>query len=212
MITNRTEQDYIPSCKWHRDTMYCIGDKREKLTILGMVRSDDGRNRYVCQCDCGNKTEVRLNAFGITKSCGCITAAMDPKEAAFGVTYSNYKSRAKKDGKPWSLSKEYCRALFAGNCHYCGSPPACQINGWMYNGIDRMNNDKSVGYCVENAVSCCYKCNVSKGDMSYDDFILWLKRTSEYMVPKLKQGEDPYAFYRRPFYEIKDITTTSRNL
>ena len=42
------------------------------------------------------------------------------------------------------------------------------------NGIDRIDNN--IGYTKENSVPCCEICNKAKRDMSYNDFINYLKR------------------------------------
>ncbi len=48
------------------------------------------------------------------------------------------------------------------DCHYCGD----EINGV---GIDRV--DSNIGYQMENIVPCCYQCNITKMDYSYNEFI-----------------------------------------
>lgn len=47
--------------------------------------------------------------------------------------------------------------------------------GYIYNGIDRLNNSKDVGYVKDNVVACCSKCNYIKNKMSYNEFIGWIK-------------------------------------
>ena len=52
------------------------------------------------------------------------------------------------------------------NCHYCG------VSG--PNGIDRI--DSSLGYSRNNCVPCCKHCNYVKGNLSMNDFQIWVKR------------------------------------
>lgn len=46
--------------------------KAHKLTAIRRVGQDKHKNfMWLCQCDCGNETVIRANAFGDVKSCGC---------------------------------------------------------------------------------------------------------------------------------------------
>lgn len=52
-----------------------ITKKFNMLTILGYSERTSGKRRYfICQCDCGEVTEVRTDQIksGHTKSCGCL--------------------------------------------------------------------------------------------------------------------------------------------
>lgn len=51
-----------------------VGDKFSRLVILGKVGFSNGRTRWECQCECGNRVEVRADKLlsGRTKSCGCL--------------------------------------------------------------------------------------------------------------------------------------------
>ena len=100
-----------------------------------------------------------------------------PGEANLSDLISNYRYQADGRGYEFSLTDEQCRELFSGDCFYCGIGPI-QIhrpgrkigNGkFPYNGIDRVDN--TIGYTVDNTVSCCGRCNRGKGKMSLEDFI-----------------------------------------
>ena len=74
-------------------------------------------------------------------------------------------------------------------CYYCGSPPSVDVTRYrckgdrhfdsivLTNGVDRV--DSSIGYTVENCVTCCYTCNRAKSDMEFDDFIKWIRFLKE---------------------------------
>lgn len=79
----------------------------------------------------------------------------------YEVSYSRYKTEAKRRNKSWDISKEDAIQLFTNKCHYCD-----YFNG--INGIDRIDNDK--GYFLSNVVSCCKYCNIMKNKYSYDAF------------------------------------------
>jgi len=142
----------------------------------------------LCQCDCGIIREVATYDLvnGKTKSCGCysveLIVARSTKKgflALYNQIYTNYKKGAELRNLQFNLSFEEAKYFFDGNCFYCGCKPAqiwkgnkrkfVDTSGFMYNGIDRINNN--IGYVMENCVSCCGRCNFSKGTLSYNDWI-----------------------------------------
>ncbi len=54
-------------------------------------------------------------------------------------------------------------------CHYCGSKPANQSKGFIYNGLDRIDSD--LDHSPSNIVPCCKHCNFAKRDLPYDAFL-----------------------------------------
>ena len=95
--------------------------------------------------------------------------------SAFYALFSQYKKNAAERSFKFELSDEEFLQLTTCDCHYCGIAPKQFFrknigNGpYVYNGIDRKDN--SVGYTMENCVSCCKTCNYSKGTLGEDEFI-----------------------------------------
>lgn len=148
------------------------------------------------KCDCGN--EVLKTLFDIrrgdTKSCGCVKKKraedgiyiLPDGESSFNALYDVYKKRAEKNNMDFTITKELFRHITKSNCHYCGQEPNQKhlanknSNGhYIYNGIDRI--DSSIGYIGSNILPCCKQCNFSKRDLSYGDFIQWLKKAHEHL-------------------------------
>lgn len=146
---------------------------------------------WLCKCDCGNEVTVYTACFasGHVKSCGCWKDAPlkgyrggDPdRNKIFRVYQFNARSR----GLTWELTGTDFERLTGQHCYYCGNPPSMtawsESSGgakWIYNGIDRIDNSK--GYTADNAVSCCKICNHAKVDMTFDEFIAWIARLTEY--------------------------------
>lgn len=133
------------------------------------------------KCDCGNIKVMNKNGVtrGSVKSCGCLhlkNVARKPKgEANFTHAYHYYKSRAKKSGRDFMLTKSQFKILTKGMCYYCGSIPSNFANdkncngAYAYNGIDRIDNNR--GYLLDNVVTCCKKCNIAKSTMTQEDFL-----------------------------------------
>lgn len=155
---------------------------------------------YKCKCDCGNTCDVfgysLLSSDNGSKSCGCLrienrklinTGRASPTRNSKGgqmttirdVWRTNYK-----DG----LSLDDFIVLSQKNCFYCDTPPSNKVNkikgrtdtdyyqsGWFcYNGLDRI--DSKLNHSIDNVVTCCFICNRAKGNMSVDDFILWIEK------------------------------------
>jgi hypothetical protein len=163
------------------------GDKKFRLTFLKVVVSKSVGKKYrrfiEVECDCGKKKEIRIDNFGKHKSCGCYEGQRlnKPKgEAAFTSLFCNYKANAKKRNLSFNLTKDEFRKLTKGNCHYCGDKPKHlykkqKCNGaYKGNGVDRLNN--KLGYTINNCVSCCYKCNWMKSDLTPKKFLKHIEK------------------------------------
>lgn len=87
----------------------------------------------------------------------------DPAEYA-----GRYRRTAKFRGIVWNLDIRHAVDLLTDNCFYCGAAPN------PVNGIDRVNN--GVGYCEDNVVTACKRCNFAKHDQSVADFVNWAGR------------------------------------
>ena len=113
-----------------------VGQKFGMLTVIS--RSMTGKNRDVfwnCECDCGNKKEVRgrLLKNGHTKSCGCLNEnsyiknAEDLKGQRFGRLVAKELMKANKHGAFWLCECDCgnskviaARNLKNGNTQSCG--------------------------------------------------------------------------------------------
>lgn len=97
--------------------------------------------------------------------------------------YKDYRRKARERGYSFEITREKFRILIIRDCHYCGTPP-CKLRRrkvkrgeegvLSYNGIDRKDNQK--GYNNKNCVTCCFVCNRAKRDMSYKEFVQWIRR------------------------------------
>lgn len=158
-----------------------IGKRFGKLLITKKLGSNKNRSLlWNAVCDCGNiiKITSRSLLYGNAKSCGCLRR-IEKGEANFNKLFLNYKNSAKVRKIIFNLTKEEFRILTKNRCYYCGSEPKQKShrkfsNGaYLFNGIDRKNN--LLGYTKENSLPCCFVCNRAKGNMSYKDFMLWIK-------------------------------------
>jgi hypothetical protein len=167
------------------------GQKFNKLTVIEVTpRAIGERTKYKCLCDCGKESIVDGSKLqnNHTKSCGCQRNDVDygshaRKEsgiASRNALLGNYRSNAKYKNIAFFLSDEDMIKLFESDCYYCGREPYMVTKkqrtngGYIYTGIDRKNNDKSIGYQLDNVVPCCTKCNYIKNKLNHDEFINWV--------------------------------------
>jgi len=72
--------------------------------------------------------------------------------------YLYARSSAKNTKKAFTLSEEDYISIASRPCYYCGS----DIRG-LGIGLDRINNDKAIGYTKDNVLPCCVTCNKIRG-------------------------------------------------
>lgn len=90
------------------------------------------------------------------------------------VSFECYKKRAATKHLTYMLSKESFDELTRRACTYCGK----QSNGRHKNGVDRKCD--SVGYDLDNVVSCCSECNHMKCKLNSTDYIQQCKKVAKY--------------------------------
>lgn len=173
-----------------KDFVVSVGEQFGSLTVDRFEYV--GKNRtMIAKCGCGNeKTFWKKSAIKKVKSCGCgidnngITAK---QRRTWSFRYHSYRSGALQRKYEWSLTFSEFVKISSGDCYYCSSLPRscnCMRDSpsvrkdtpntkeedyeIFINGIDRVNN--SIGYTVENCVSCCVYCNRAKSDLSYNEF------------------------------------------
>ena len=160
------------------------------------------RQAWKCVCTCGNvsfpNTYDLTRATKNTVSCRmcrnrkvrqrALTRTGFPGYA--NKLYYIYKRGAELRDLSFDLSIADVLDLSQKLCTYCGRNPSQRLNvgrhkyaDFVYNGIDRLNND--VGYTKENCVACCGICNMAKRSMSYEQFMSWIYDITIYNKDKI---------------------------
>ena len=168
-----------------------------RLTVIGPIegqRAPDGHRMYECACICGKSAIINCAklANGHTRSCGCarsgwknIARRKPPGFAAQNAVVHMYRQNARAKNVDYTLTREQAIELFTSRCWYCGAEPSRTMqtkhmySGFVYNGIDRMDNDR--GYVADNVVPCCTECNFKKGKQSYVEFVRWVRTVAAHV-------------------------------
>lgn len=158
---------------------------------------------WLCKCDCGNETNVRISKLknGTTKSCGCfkkknlIKKEGDKHESWKGYKklsksfYSRIKQSAFKRNITFEVTIEYLYDLFEkqkGLCNYTGQVLELPINVRQLRGenneyiasLDRIDN--SIGYIEGNLQWICKRVNYMKHTMKEEYFLDLIKTIYQY--------------------------------
>lgn len=95
--------------------------------------------------------------------------------------YITYQSNAKHKDRNFNLSEDEFVKMSQQPCVYCGGY-SDTYNGEQFNGIDRI--DSSLGYSIDNCVSCCATCNRMKMDLNVNDWISKMVQIINYYSPE----------------------------
>jgi hypothetical protein len=164
---------------------------------LTAIRATDQRSNgsivweCICSCDTTKSCFIlsRLLVAGKTTSCGCYRRAIrrkgrTPLEAATRYYYSAYIRGANTRGYEFDLTLDQFIQLIKQPCYYCGAQTnivKVYVRGktanFRANGVDRSNN--TLGYTLENSVSCCTNCNRAKLSMSAQQYIDLCKQVAK---------------------------------
>lgn len=133
---------------------------------------------YEYKCRCGKIkqnyiAEIKRSAKQNYCRCNNLRTSED---ICVDQLYQAYKYGVnhRKRAPIFDLTKEIFRTLVLSICFYCGAEGSNvktvnKKHKLKYNGIDRLDNNR--GYESDNVVSCCWKCNQMKKDISFTEFI-----------------------------------------
>jgi hypothetical protein len=85
--------------------------------------------------------------------------------------YKAYKGDARRRGVDFLLTVEEFGFFWQQPCEYCGIAIDTV-------GIDRRDSQK--GYELDNCVSCCSTCNLAKGQLTFDEWMMYLEQVATY--------------------------------
>ena len=175
-------------------------DLKERIFGLWKVLELDTKTKnsnniyWKCLCSkCDKIYSVRGSSLiaGKTSMCNKCASSENGKKnrksdkiVAITNLYNNYKHNAIKRNYKFNLTRQEFEDLIFKDCFYCGTSPSNIFNSYQrknehkhspifYNGIDRVDNSKD--YNLENCVTCCFRCNYAKSNLSKEQFLNWIR-------------------------------------
>lgn len=173
------------------NTIDLIGQKFGKLIVLERDgKSNNGRAKWLCECECGNKKIITGFALrvGKTQSCGCLKYVAY-NWSGFGEISGSFwgcqKKRAKEKCKDFNLTIEQAWNLFLNQSRKCaisGVDIGFSRDYYRKQGqtasLDRI--DSSKGYILENVQWVHKDINLMKHSLNENKFLEWCKIIVEY--------------------------------
>lgn len=192
-VTRRTLTD---ARQMRGPTIDRTGERYGLLTVALPRRRGDAW-AWECYCDCGGYTvkvnqQLKDSTEEVPVSCGCAKGVPMNIKGPRKV-FQVYRTDARSRGYDFDLSESQVASLISEECGYCGAPPSntkyikeggrgslvpSDTIEFNYNGIDRVDNSK--GYSMDNCVTCCAECNISKRARTAEEFISHCRRVVEY--------------------------------
>lgn len=163
------------------------GLKYNKLTLTKRIGPINGKLKWEAICDCGNiviKSPHDIKS-GRIRSCGCANISrggarqFEPIISTARHIFSEYKRYDPK----MTLNFDEFYTIIQQNCSYCGREPSNERNykngKFTYNGVDRVDSNKP--HTLDNVVPCCKFCNISKNNLTLEEFVALVKKQYEHL-------------------------------
>jgi hypothetical protein len=139
-------------------------------------KCEHGKRRERC-VDCGGSQicEHGVDRYGCKKCVGKGICEHNRERRRCSIcdpkgTYKKVQDGATERGLSFLLTLEDFAAIVNRPCYFCGDSKTPR-------GIDRFDN--SLGYEIENCVSCCKTCNMAKKTLHGLDFIQMCRKVAE---------------------------------
>lgn len=165
--------------------------KQDGFILQGTTKHK--RVRWLCKCSCGKETFSTTQQLksGHKKSCGCKKEVQIHKLGTSNSKGSEHtcithllvtcRRRAAKKGLLFTITREQMIILANAPCEYCGDTYSNLLTRtnyqYQYNGIDR--RDSTLGYTLDNVVSCCCTCNYMKLSLSVESFLTHIRKIAQ---------------------------------
>lgn len=170
----------------------------EVISFSHIGNNKQKRHYYWVKCSCGITKITQLDGLldGRTQRCGpsCPDRPRrTPEGQCVTTVMATYRVHARNKNKEFALTRDQFSSLLFAPCNYCGTDPCNQYLASspghtgtrakdilvFYNGVDRV--DSTLGYTLDNVVTCCALCNQAKNDLSLKDWLNHCKKIIEHL-------------------------------
>lgn len=177
--------DYLTS--GHTTSCGCVKEKifkekdltGQKFGRLTVLKKNYKTNKWICQCECGNITEVEISNLtsGNTKSCGCYQKEQSSK--------TSFKSLVGQRFGKLTVIKRVKNNKFGHTCYLC----QCDCGGQTI--VDSTN--------LRNGITNSCGCIKSKGEMIINN---WLQSHNINFISQYSVNEIILDSGRHPFFDF----------
>lgn len=160
MKKSKKKTKYCWDCKRNRKVKFFSKDKRSQDKLNGRCKECDSQYKKI------NKKHNNIRRRQYRRS--------------NNGRYSRARYEAKRRRVKWKLTKEEYLKIIDNDCYYCGGKlPDAGI------GLDRKNNNKSIGYTKKNVIPCCTRCNQMRNNwVSVEEFKVMINALKKYQIKK----------------------------
>lgn len=148
---------------------------------------------WICQCACGNVSNILSQTLRSKKSLQCKDCRLDKHPNICNYFFSAIKSRAKSRGILFEINKECLWTLFLNQnkkCIFCDRKLVILSDGYRNGNIpnshaslDRIDSYKN--YTKTNIQWTCKPCNIAKNCMSNENYIKLCESVAKNNVQKV---------------------------
>lgn len=181
-------------CSCEKGTYNKIDENGKQFGFLKVLGPSENKHHssmlWKCECICGSIKDYKGNCLrrGLVKSCGCkrssfVSESLTKPTESVGLNriYDAYKRGAEVRNYIFNLTKEQFYSFLHKECYYCGdlntNTHKLRNREFKYNGIDRVIN--TIGYSMENCVTCCKVCNEMKMTRTQKEFLDHIRKINE---------------------------------
>ena len=137
------------------------GERFGKLVAVEVIERRKGQTYWLCECDCGETSEVSLTNLknGDIKSCGC-------SQHSFGVDHHNYnpnlteeerlKNRHRTNEAEFRVWSKLVKERDNYTCQTCGDNKGGNLNAHHLNGWNAFPEQR---FDLDNGVTLCTDCH-----------------------------------------------------
>ncbi len=174
------------------------GHKFDKLLVLERVPNDNGTHaKWLCKCDCGNKTEVISPSLrkGLTSSCGCnkFNTNWRGYKKLSGCYWHRIVKGAEKRGLKLSITIKYAWQQFVKQrekCALSGIPIKIVTDYTRRHkehtaSLDRIDN--SFGYIPDNIQWVHRRINIMRRELNVDEFLIYCYKVVEINEKRIRK-------------------------
>ncbi len=129
--------------------------RRDSHTFRTSCRSCENKRKQIQRSDTGKENRYKRELQRAKEQ------RLDKKHRGKFIVEDS-RSIDRRKGLMNNISRDFVDDIIENGCSYCGDTTTTMT-------LDRIDND--IGHMVGNVVSCCYRCNIIRGNMPHEAWV-----------------------------------------